>query len=127
MSNEIYVELPVNGNRNAVVKAYGILSGDMPRQVLVTFESLVHQDRAPEKLKIESFNFAIQEKLGFMLYWRVGGEMLPILPLESRGYLNWASIYSLHSPEGADAIMFESIGWTGPWKAFLFELDIEKQ
>jgi hypothetical protein len=145
VTNEVFVELPVNGSRNAVVKVFGVLSGDMPRQKLVDFNDLVWQDVAPKKLKIESFTFAIQEKLGFVLWWGMGEDFKLILPLESRGYLNWASIYSLHSPGGADSIWFESINWFGPvgsgsfpegnvvvvgppeTKVFLFEMDIEKQ
>lgn len=127
MANQVNIEIPVNGNRNAVVKAYGVLSGDMPRQVLVDFADLAFQDRPTKKLKIESLTFAIQEKLGFKLWWRIGEDACLILPLESRGYLNWASVYSLHSPAGADGILIESFGWAEPEKVFLFELDMEKQ
>lgn len=127
MQDQLLVHIPVNGSKNAVVKASGRLSGDMPRQLLVGFEQLESQGISPKKLKIESLTFAIQEKLGFLLYWRVGETAHLILPLESRGYLNWASIYSLHSPEGADGILIESINYTDPPKHFLFEMDIEKQ
>jgi hypothetical protein len=120
--SELIVEIPVSGSKNAVIKAFGVLTGNLPLQELISFEKL-----GCEKLKIESLTFAIQEKLGFQLGWRVGEDVRSILPLESRGYLNWASVFSLHSPKGANGIMIESFGWTGPSKSFLFELDLEKQ
>lgn len=126
MESDVVIEIPTNGSRNAQVRASGVLVKNFIPCVLVLFDDLKFQDRPTKKLKIQSLTFAIQEKAGFLLWWRVGETLRAILPLESRGYLNWEAIHAIHSPEGADAIMFESFGVNDP-KMFTFTMDMEKQ
>lgn len=122
--DELRIEMNADGAKNTILHVSGILTEDLPQTDIVSFSMLAGN---PKKLKIEAFVFAIQEKMGFYLWWRSGNDYTLILPLESRGGLGFEGMQCLHSPAGAEAIAASSFNWAAPGKAFLLMLDITKQ
>jgi hypothetical protein len=109
---------------NCLVKISGWLEEDMPLTKILLFEEL---SPIPKAMRIDSVIFAIQEKLGFNLWW-VGeaGEKRLILPLESRGYFNFEGMQSLQSKD-SKGIAMESFNLGASTKTFLILLDLVRQ
>lgn len=122
--SDLSIRKMADGTKNAIVNISGLLTAELPQTDIVVLRDLADQ---PKGLKIESFVFAIQEKMGFYLWWRKGKETALILPLESRGGLSFEGMQCLHSPEGTEAIAMSSFGWAAPKKGFLLLLDMVKQ
>ena len=125
--DELSIKIGPDGMKNSTVNVSGILTAaqPVPREI-VTFAKLSHP---PKSLKIEAIEFSFQDKLGFRLWWTGGDLPLLILPVESRGLMNFEGMQSLHSPEGVTGIGFTTYGMP-PQKAdlaFLLMLDLVKQ
>lgn len=122
--SESSIKRLADGHKNVILNVSGMLTEELPVTDICVFSSL---DHSPKALKIESLVFAIQEKMGFYLWWKKGKETTLILPLEGRGGLGFEGMQCLHSPEGAEAIAISSFGWAAPQKAFMILLDMVKQ
>ena len=97
---------PMASGRNLTLQVTGILApGDDLKGQLFSISDLARPEM--KGLKIESVLFALQEKMGLLLWWDEGTSDL-ILPLESRGFFSF--VYPIHCPKD----------WAGTvwWTAF---------
>jgi hypothetical protein len=118
------IKIGPEGQKNVTIMVSGVLTQTLDRADILTLKDLQHE---PKGLRLDSVLFAIQEKMGFQLWWRVGEVYTLILPLESRGTFNFEGMQSLHSPKGLEAISMSSFGWAASEKSFMFILDLVKQ
>jgi hypothetical protein len=121
----IEIDVSADYRKNLTVRMTGILTKDIPEQNIFLFKDLVEM---PAKLRFESVVFAVQEKMGFYLWWKGGDSKKSlILPLESRGAFNFEPLQFLHSPPWAEGMSFSTFGAMSTGKAFLLILDLGKQ
>ena len=124
MTNPIKLVIACDGPKNAVLQLTGKLTKDIPITDVFTLDQLT--EPTPKAVRIESVTFAIQEKMGFLLYWKTLKGYELILPLESRGYFNFEPLQGYHSPKDLVGMAIESFGCAAP-KSFLLCLDLTKQ
>lgn len=122
---EIKVTVPSQGSKNAAVHVVGITDEEFSEQPLVRLEDL---NPIPRKIRIDNVLFAIQEKMGIILWW---DKDKLILPLESRGAFRFDQ--GINSPsDWSGTIWGSSVGvdtnstYAIP-KHFFLILDLEKQ
>ena len=122
----VSTKIVIDGGKNSVVTLSGSLREDIASPSLVLkFEDLAMK---PKSVRIDAVVFAIQEKMGVVLWWELDKERELILPLESRGRFNFEEIQGLHSPkEGVLGISMSTFEWKAPVKHFLIMLDLTKQ
>lgn len=101
------------------------VSGDVDKDFTHTILRLKDHPEV-KSLRLDTVTFAIQEKMGVILYWKVAGALVLLQPLESRGYLNWEGIRGKHSPDGLEEIVMESFGVTSR-KVFTMMFDFTKK
>lgn len=118
-------DIRLDGAKNVAVALSGTLFKDLAPTEFLLFNEL---SLSPRAVRIESVVFAIQEKMGFNLLWKMeGGQWRLILPLESRGRLDFESpMQGIHSPEGAIGLGISSFLCVLE-KTFLVMLDLTKQ
>lgn len=115
-----------DGGKNTVLQVQGVIGEDILEHTRIL--QLSDLTNKAEKVRIESVVFAIQEKMGCILWWKVGDTFEPIVPLESRGMLDFERHQGLHSPrEGVEGIYMTTFGCNGAAKYILFLVDISKQ
>ena len=103
----------------------GTLSKDIFSPLVVLNFADLHP--VPARVRIESAVFAIQEKMGCVLWWDTEDGDVLILPLESRGKLDFESpMQGLHAPKGARGIKMSTFLCNAE-KHFLIMLDMTKQ
>jgi hypothetical protein len=81
-------------------------------------------------MRLDSVTFAIQEKMGFNLWWTGGATIKDwqlIMPLESRGFFDFEKVGGLHSPDGCYGIGLSVFKNTDPMMTFTMTLDLTKQ
>jgi hypothetical protein len=119
------------------------IGSDGPKSCLATYsgrittkfipESILSFDRlkpVPARMRLDSVTFAIQEKMGFNLWWAAGATIMDwhlIMPIESRGYFDLEKAGGIHSPPGAFGIGLSCFRNTDPDMTFMFILDLTKQ
>jgi len=87
----------------------------------------------PKRMRIDGIQFAIQEKMGFNLWWIMcrDEQQIPnfklIMPLESRGGFDFEKIKPIQSPDGATGIALTSFKVTEKNMTFMLMLDLTKQ
>lgn len=116
-----------DGPKNTVVQVSGYLVKDIQSAEPI----LLLKDLAPvpKAIRLDSVVFAIQEKMGCVLWWKVGDKMSLILPLESRGKLDFEGMQGLHSPQdGVEGIYMSTFKCTDKGGYyFTILLDLMKQ
>ena len=123
MKSSISFTVNADGPKNAAVVLAGVLKKDFSVSDVFSFMDL---NPVPKAIRIEAVVFAIQEKMGFNLYWKTPGGYEIIMPLESRGYFNFETMQGYHSPRDATGLAMSSFGCVGE-KSFCIFLDITKQ
>lgn len=130
MNSGLRVNIISEGSKHATVAISGYLTGDSAITVL-TAKSLNPQ---PKSLQIEAITHAIQEKMGIFLEWGRKGEQEAevILPMESKGKLDFSAFRGLPSPADWDgALILRSFNFQLEPKAerkyFLLLLQLEKK
>jgi len=123
MKNSINFEVNADGPKNAAIVMSGIFKKDFPISDVFLFSDL---NPEPKAIRIEAIVFAIQEKMGFQLYWKTPRGYEIIMPLESRGYFNFETMQGYHSPRDATGFAMSSFGCDKE-KSFCIFLDITKQ
>lgn len=119
-----------DGGKNCHVTLSGQLSNLFPKpEPILLFRDLAG---SPQKLRIDGLQFAIQEKMGFNLWW-----ILPelngipafklIIPVESRGGFDFERIKPIQSPDQALGIALTAFKVTEPEMSFMIMLDLTKQ
>lgn len=124
------IKIGADGGKNCHVT----LSGQMSQNSALPVPVLVFSDLAgaPLKLRIDGVQFAIQEKMGFNLWWVMPADKgIPayslIMPIESRGGFDFEKIKPLSSPLGATGIAISSFKVTEKDMSFMIMLDMTKQ
>lgn len=113
-----------DGHNAAVITVGGVLEKDGATLDLIDWKEL---NPVPQKVRIESVVFAVQEKAGLLLWWKVdGGKKSFILPLESRGKLDFEGLQGIHAPPDSTGICMTSFGVTSP-KYIRLSIDLTKQ
>lgn len=116
-----------DGPKNAVLQVSGFLVKDIVAAEPILLLKDLHP--WPKALRLDSIVFAVQEKMGCVLWWKAKDELELILPVESRGKLDFEGMQGLHSPnEGTEGIYMSTFKCTD--KAgyyFLLFLDLMKQ
>jgi hypothetical protein len=83
---------------------------------------------SPSGVRLDSIEFAVQEKMGFNLWWIMEDKTHEVvLPLESRGYFDFEKVDSWHSPPGAVGMALSAFKITEQGMSFLIMLDLVKQ
>jgi hypothetical protein len=114
----------LDGNKNVTARVTGIVYTDQEPIELLDVSSLKGN---PQGLRFDSVLFALQEKMGVLLWWGKGEDL--ILPLESRGNFRFDSpINSPRRDSGWDGkIWYSVINTNGLGKHFMFLVDFDKQ
>jgi hypothetical protein len=114
-----------DGHKNAVLQVSGYVSADTEKAI--TILELSDLLPVPKSFRIESMVFALQEKMGCLLWWVCKEDIYPILPIEGKGALNFNDMQGLHSPhEGVLGLAISCYG-VGDGKHLLITLDLTKQ
>ena len=120
------VKIGSDGGKTCHVVISGLVEKSLstPEPILL-FEALGGK---PTKLRIDGVQFAIQEKMGFNLWWIMDDQTVElIMPLESRGGFDFEKIIPLHSLDGAIGMAISSFKVTDPKMSFMIMLDMTKQ
>ncbi len=116
-----------DGDKSCLITLSGSISSLFKPQTVLVFSRL---KGSPSRLRFDSVLFAIQEKMGFNLWW-VNDEDVKkwklIIPLESRGYFDFEKLGALHSPDDAMGIGLSAFKNTETQMTFLLMLDFTKQ
>ena len=115
-------EIVTNGAKGTILRVSGVIDKAQPAQDLFTFEEL----NSPTGLRLDSVVFALQEKMGVILWWKTPEGGILMMPLESRGRLDWEAVGALQSPNGASGIMMSTFKVDEP-KVFTFIMDFTKR
>jgi hypothetical protein len=120
------ITIGADGGKNCHVTIQGQMRKVPTAPVpIVVFSELAG---APKKLRIDGVQFAIQEKMGFNLFWIMGEvDFKIILPLESRGGFDFEKTKPLSSPDGALGIALMPFNLSQPPMGYLIQLDMTKQ
>ena len=125
------IKIGSNGGKTCHVLIQGLVSENFSAEPILFFKDIVGTSNtlAPvTKMRLDGVQFAIQEKMGFDLWWMMEGDSLElILPLESRGGFDFEKIISIHSPEGARGLAFSCFKVSEPEMSFMLMLDFTKQ
>jgi hypothetical protein len=123
------IKIGADGGKSCHVTITGQLSANlsMPAPILL-FADLVPP---PKGLRLNGVQFAIQEKMGFNLWWILppDGEIPAyklILPLESRGNFDFEKIKPIISPDAALGIALTSFKITEKNMSFMLMLNLSK-
>lgn len=113
------------GAKNCRVSVSGLLNkGEYSApSVIFLFESV-----EAKGMRLDSIEFAVQEKMGFNLWWLMKDKSYEIImPVESRGYFDFEKVDSWHSPGEAVGMALSAFKVTEPGMSFLIMLDMVKQ
>lgn len=113
-----------DGNKNVTIRLTGVMKSDFQPTELLDISTLKGN---PKGLRFDSAFFAIQEKMGILLWWRNGEDL--IVPLESRGTFRFDSPINSPSLESGweGKIWYSSFNTLGQEKHFMLLLDFDKQ
>jgi hypothetical protein len=124
------IKIGADGGKNCHVTITGQLSETLSKPVpVLTFADL---NGSPKALRLDGIQFAIQEKMGFNLWWVMPPEgEIPayslIMPIESRGGFDFEKIKPISSPPGATGIALTNFKVTEKFMSYLIMLDMTKQ
>jgi hypothetical protein len=114
-----------DGGKNCHVTISGQVSEPSSPEPILFFKNLAG---SPTKLRIDGLQFAVQEKMGFNLWWIMPEDTMQlIMPVESRGGFDFEKIKPLQSPDGALGMALSSFKVTEPYMSFMIMLDLTKQ
>ena len=125
------VKIGSDGGKTCQILIQGLVAENFSAEPILFFKDLVGtlNTRAPcQKMRLDAAQFAIQEKMGFNLWWILEDDSFDlILPLESRGGFEFEKIISIHSPEGAKGLALSCFKVSEPGMSFMLMLDFTKQ
>jgi hypothetical protein len=126
----IDIKVGADGDKNCHIT----LSGQMEQNSAAPASVLVFGKLkgAPKAMRIDGIQFAVQEKMGFNLWWIMPPEgSIPhyslIMPVESRGGFDFEKIKPISSPSGATGIALTWFKVTEKGMSFMIMLDLTKQ
>jgi len=125
------IEIGADGGKNCHVTIIGQLTENLPKPApILIFKDL---NGAPKRLRLDGIQFAVQEKMGFNLWWIMPSEnQIPayrlIMPIESRGGFDFEKIKPVSSPLEALGLALTSFKVTEKdGMSYLIMLDLTKQ
>lgn len=132
MANQFNLQTVIDGPRNLVIKATGILdTSDLAPTLVVlpstTFRVTGPNGNPPPRVRLNHIDYSIVNNLEVITYWgNAGGPILPILPLAGRGRMSFDDIKGLpNNAVGTDgSIWISTSGWVAGTEVFsvVFEL-----
>jgi hypothetical protein len=121
----VQIRIGADGDKNCHVTISGQSAGDMSQHATILF--FKDLTKSPTKLRLDGLQFAIQEKMGFNLWWIVNAGHEIIMPIESRGGYDFEKIKPICSPEGAIGMSLTAFKVTEKSMSYLIMLDLTKQ
>jgi hypothetical protein len=122
----VNIKIGADGDKNCHVTITGQLSDPLSEPAPILF--FMHLKGSPKAMRLDGIQFAIQEKMGFNLWWIMEGESFEILmPIESRGGFDFEKIKPVSSPSGAIGLALTSFKVTEKSMSYLIMLDLTKQ
>jgi hypothetical protein len=119
------IRIGADGGKNCHVTITGQLDSAPTSPVpILYFKDL---QGSPTRLRLDGLQFAIQEKMGFNLWWILNGGSEIIMPIESRGGFDFEKIKAVSSPDGALGLGLTAFKVTEKRMSFLIMLDLTKQ
>lgn len=123
------IKIGSDGGKSCQVTITGQLSEDLSEPEPILF--FADLSGAPKRLRLDGVQFAIQEKMGFLLWWIMSVEAFPppfklILPLESRGGYDFEKIQPIQSPADSVGIAVSSFKVTEENMSFMIMLDLAR-
>lgn len=125
------IKIGADGENSCRVTLSGEIAkaATLPVSVL-SFDKLV-QRRPIRGLRLDAMTFAVQEKMGFNLWWECRPEAkIPkyklIMPIESRGFFDFEKITPIESPSDAVGVALTAFKVTEPSMTFLLMFDFTK-
>jgi hypothetical protein len=124
------IKIGADGGKNCHVTITGQMSEPLTKPALVL--SFADLSGSPKALRLDGIQFAIQEKMGFNLWWVMPASgtvaaLKLLMPIESRGGFDFEKIKPVSSPEGATGIALTSFKVTEKDMSYLIMLDLTKQ
>jgi hypothetical protein len=124
------INIGADGGKNCHVTITGQLSENLSAPASVLF--FKDLSGAPLRLRLDGIQFAIQEKMGFNLWWIMPEDkgikaFKLIMPIESRGGFDFEKIKPVSSPEGALGLALTSFKVSEKSMSYLIMLDLTKQ
>jgi len=125
------IDIGADGDKNCHVTITGQMSENLPMPAPVLFFRDLRG--SPHKMRLDGLQFAIQEKMGFNLWWIMDDttedimSLKLILPVESRGGFDFEKIKPISSPEGAIGLALTSFKVNEVQMSYLIMLDLTKQ
>lgn len=123
------IKIGADGGKNCHVTITGQQTGNLSPPVPILFFATLTD--SPKGVRLDAVQFAIQEKMGFNLWWIMPEEKgikayKLILPLESRGGFDFEKIKPLVSPVGALGLALTAFKVTEKDMSFMLMLDMTK-
>lgn len=124
------ISIGADGGKNCHVTITGQMLESFAKPVpVLLFKDL---SGSPLKMRLDGLQFAIQEKMGFNLWWIMPEEnRIPafklILPIESRGGFDFERIKPISSPDRALGLALTSFKVTEKFMSYMIMLDMTKQ
>lgn len=126
MANVTSTQIILDGPRNVVVKATGVLdTSDVTNIVIVNAAALL---LVPPKLKIMKINYSVSDGMNVQLNWDATTDV-PILTLSGQDHIEFDKFGGLVNNSGAGRtgnILLSTIGWSGV-KSYSLTLELRKQ
>ena len=123
------IKIGADGEKNCHVT----ISGDVDKGLSLPVSILFFKDLrgSPRGLRLDAIQFAVQEKMGFNLFWLLESEAkIPklklILPVESRGFFDFEKIKPIESPPEAIGVGLTAFRVSEPGMTFMIMLDFTK-
>jgi hypothetical protein len=126
MANVTSTQIILDGPRNVVVKATGVLdTSDVTNLVIVNAAALL---LAPPKLKIMKINYSVSDGMMVRLAWDATTDV-PILSLSGQDHIKFDKFGGLTNDSGAGRngnILLSTTGWSGV-KSYSLTIELRKQ
>lgn len=135
MANAVTLQTVIDGPRNLVIKATGILdtSDLVPTLVVLpstTFRVTGPNGNLPPRVRLNHIDYSIVNNLEVITSWgNAGGPITPILPLAGRGRMSFDDIKGLpNNAVGTDgSIWISTNGWVAGTEVFSLVFELIKE
>lgn len=118
------IRIGSDGHKGCLATISGFITSESKFEPILYFDKLLNK---PPRLRLDAVTFAIQEKMGFNLWWTAKdkSDWQLIMPLESRGYFDFEKAGFIYSPPEAIGVCIEPFNLARTM-SFLLILDFTK-
>jgi hypothetical protein len=135
MANSFLLQTVIDGPRNLVIKATGVLdTSDLAATLVVlpstTFRVTGANGNPPPRVRLNHIDYSIANNLEVITSWgNAGGPLVPILPLAGRGRMSFDDIKGLpnNAPGTDGSIWLSTSGWTAGTLVFSLVFELIKE